>query len=258
MTPEQLEAAVLSGVKRMGEEGLSSLHSDVMGFLHAVDWAERWLLPLALFHLIVWSAVIGTRRSYEAQSCLLMGVRASSCPPPPPFHHSSSSSSPSLSSTLPHLPLSPDRLSVGTPSTLFSRRAASLTLPPSRQAGSRPYTPPLPAAIQLHPHPPILTRHILPPHFSSLLSCYSSLPQPLSSPLPSLPPSPPVHSSASPPTHPDVQSLWFTVRNGSTRSARCTGGHLLGRTILTSEECSSRRSTRPLSSVPPSSSSSTR
>ncbi|KAL3909903.1 MAG: hypothetical protein SGPRY_009258 [Prymnesium sp.] len=73
MTPEELEAAVLSGVKRMGEEGLSSLHSDVMGFLHAVDWAERWLLPLALFHLIVWSAVIGTRRSYEAQSCLLMG-----------------------------------------------------------------------------------------------------------------------------------------------------------------------------------------
>ena len=45
--------------------------NDVLGFAHAVDWSERWLLGLAAFHVLMWIVMIVTRKSHDAQMALL-------------------------------------------------------------------------------------------------------------------------------------------------------------------------------------------
>eukprot|EP00966_Prymnesium_polylepis_P134620 3111417-Prymnesium_polylepis.7 len=60
----------------MKKEAADSIYADVMGFYHAVDWSERWLLGLAAFHLVIWCLAIGTRKTYEVQMVLLVVIRA--------------------------------------------------------------------------------------------------------------------------------------------------------------------------------------
>ena len=66
----------LRSMQREGQEGARSFYSDVMGFVHAVDWTERWLLGLAALHVITWSALILSRRSNDLQMVLLLVIRA--------------------------------------------------------------------------------------------------------------------------------------------------------------------------------------
>ena len=77
-TLESIEASVLEGLREMKKEAVDSFHADVMGFYHAVDWSERWLLGVAALHVLTWSLVIFTRRSYETQMVLLIVIRAPS------------------------------------------------------------------------------------------------------------------------------------------------------------------------------------
>ena len=51
------------------------LYVDVMGFYHAIDWHEWWLLVLAAFHALVWTIVVITRSSDEFQMALLVAIR---------------------------------------------------------------------------------------------------------------------------------------------------------------------------------------
>ena len=57
-----LEAAMLNSLRSMRQNATGSFVDDVMGFYHAIDWSERWLLALLCFHLCVWLVVVGTRR----------------------------------------------------------------------------------------------------------------------------------------------------------------------------------------------------
>ena len=72
----------------------SEFYADVMGFYHAVDWTERWLLVLGAFHALFWVAAILTRRFEELQMVLLVLIRAFEpavmgfpCPPARALHH---------------------------------------------------------------------------------------------------------------------------------------------------------------------------
>ena len=50
--------------------------SDVLGFYHAVDWSEPWLLALAGFHIIVWMIAVLGRQAEMIQMVLLLTVLA--------------------------------------------------------------------------------------------------------------------------------------------------------------------------------------
>ena len=48
------------------------LYNDVMGFGHAIDWSERWLIGLGAFHATVWLVMIASRRNNDVQMGLLV------------------------------------------------------------------------------------------------------------------------------------------------------------------------------------------
>ena len=47
-------------------------YTDMMGFFHAIDWTEGWLLVLGAFHLFLWTMTIALRNSHDAQMVLLL------------------------------------------------------------------------------------------------------------------------------------------------------------------------------------------
>ena len=46
--------------------------SDVLGFVHAIDWSEPWIMALGAYHLIIWILVIGLRRWNDLQMIMLV------------------------------------------------------------------------------------------------------------------------------------------------------------------------------------------
>ena len=50
------------------------LYNDVMGFGHAIDWSERWLIGLGAFHATVWLVMIASRRNNDVQMGLLVMI----------------------------------------------------------------------------------------------------------------------------------------------------------------------------------------
>ena len=46
--------------------------SDVLGFVHAIDWMETWIQALGVYHLFLWIIVIGLRRWNDLQMCMLV------------------------------------------------------------------------------------------------------------------------------------------------------------------------------------------
>lgn len=72
-----LEAGMLASLRSMRQNATQgSFVDDVLGFYHAIDWSERWLLALLLFHLCVWLVVVGTRRHNTVQMVLLVALLA--------------------------------------------------------------------------------------------------------------------------------------------------------------------------------------
>ena len=71
-----LEAAMLNSLRSMRQNATGSFVDDVLGFYHAIDWSERWLLALLFFHLCVWLVVVGTRRHNTVQMVLLVAFLA--------------------------------------------------------------------------------------------------------------------------------------------------------------------------------------
>ena len=70
---------VLSQAGNFTKEMSRDFYSDAMGFVHAIDWSERWLLGLLGFHLLVWTLCIATRRNNNAQIALLLTICAPQC-----------------------------------------------------------------------------------------------------------------------------------------------------------------------------------
>jgi hypothetical protein len=64
---EQTNSTVLSDAAR-------DLRNDLMGFVHAIDWSEQWLMGLAAFHALMWLVAIASRRSHDAQMVLLVVI----------------------------------------------------------------------------------------------------------------------------------------------------------------------------------------
>ena len=72
-----LEAGMLASLRQMRQNATQgSFVDDVLGFYHAIDWSERWLLALLCFHLCVWLVVVGTRRHNTVQMVLLVALLA--------------------------------------------------------------------------------------------------------------------------------------------------------------------------------------
>ena len=67
---------MLASLRSMRQNATGSFVDDVMGFYHAIDWSERWLLALLFFHLCVWLVVVGTRRHNTVQMVLLVALLA--------------------------------------------------------------------------------------------------------------------------------------------------------------------------------------
>ena len=66
---------LLGGANNFTSNLTSTVYADVMGFYHAVDWSERWLLGLGAFHVFVWALAILTRNADEMQMVLLVAIR---------------------------------------------------------------------------------------------------------------------------------------------------------------------------------------
>ena len=65
----------INGTNMTGISGAAAdFYNDVMGFAHAIDWNERWLLGLGAFHALVWVFAIASRRSHDAQMVLLVVI----------------------------------------------------------------------------------------------------------------------------------------------------------------------------------------
>lgn len=58
-------------------EAANDFYNDVMGFAHAIDWNERWLMYLGAFHVMVWILAIGLRKSHDALMVFLVAILGS-------------------------------------------------------------------------------------------------------------------------------------------------------------------------------------
>ena len=56
------------------QDAAHDFYNDVMGFVHAIDWSERWLLALGGFHTLVWILALASRRNHDAQMVLLVCI----------------------------------------------------------------------------------------------------------------------------------------------------------------------------------------
>ncbi|KAG8470989.1 hypothetical protein KFE25_009410 [Diacronema lutheri] len=76
---QMLDAAFGAMRDKFGE-AKSSMYADVMGFVHAIDFTERWIALLLAFHAILWAFIILTRERTQAQAflflALVLGTRA--------------------------------------------------------------------------------------------------------------------------------------------------------------------------------------
>lgn len=70
----QLMQSAISALREKFGEAKSSLYADAMGFVHAVDFRERWLLALLAFHVAVWLVIVGTRSRPNVQGALFLSI----------------------------------------------------------------------------------------------------------------------------------------------------------------------------------------
>ncbi|GAV68929.1 hypothetical protein CFOL_v3_12432 [Cephalotus follicularis] len=52
--------------------GLRPAYENFMGFFHAIDWKEPWLMGLIAFHVLLLLTTIGSRKSTNFQMCLFL------------------------------------------------------------------------------------------------------------------------------------------------------------------------------------------
>ncbi|XP_077246970.1 uncharacterized protein LOC143886747 isoform X2 [Tasmannia lanceolata] len=52
--------------------GIQPAYENFMGFFHAIDWKEPWLICLVSFHVVVLLTVIISRRNVNFQMCLFL------------------------------------------------------------------------------------------------------------------------------------------------------------------------------------------
>ncbi|XP_019450486.1 PREDICTED: uncharacterized protein LOC109352750 [Lupinus angustifolius] len=52
--------------------GLRPAYENFMGFFHAIDWKEPWLMGLGAFHVVLLLVVILSRKNTNFQMCLFL------------------------------------------------------------------------------------------------------------------------------------------------------------------------------------------
>ncbi|XP_058218579.1 uncharacterized protein LOC131329469 [Rhododendron vialii] len=52
--------------------GLRPAYDNFLGFFHAIDWTEPWLMCLMLFHFVLLLIVIMSRKNINFQMCLFL------------------------------------------------------------------------------------------------------------------------------------------------------------------------------------------
>merc|ERR1712196_239107 len=71
---EDMEGAVkdmlASALRDQASKSDSSFYDDVMGFYHAVDWTEPWLIGIGCIHLMAAVMAFATRNSLSGQCCI--------------------------------------------------------------------------------------------------------------------------------------------------------------------------------------------
>ena len=73
VSSEQVQS-ILASIQNATRTAGQDFYSDVMGFVHAINWREPWLRGLGAFHLLVWVIVIATRHSHNLQMVCLLSV----------------------------------------------------------------------------------------------------------------------------------------------------------------------------------------
>jgi len=75
LPPKNVLEQLIEGKNVTGlSDAAHDFYNDVLGFVHAVDWNERWLLGLGAFHVFVWVVMIASRRNSDAQMVLLVTI----------------------------------------------------------------------------------------------------------------------------------------------------------------------------------------
>ncbi|GAV85902.1 LOW QUALITY PROTEIN: hypothetical protein CFOL_v3_29336 [Cephalotus follicularis] len=59
-------------VQKLSSEIRSGLRPAYMGFFHAIDWKEPWLMGLIAFHVLLLLTAIGSRKNTNFQMCLFI------------------------------------------------------------------------------------------------------------------------------------------------------------------------------------------
>lgn len=79
---EELQSAVNAHFDQMSDlveklsaefrSGLKPAYENFMGFFHAIDWKEPWLIGLLSFHVLLLVVVFASRRNINFQMCLFL------------------------------------------------------------------------------------------------------------------------------------------------------------------------------------------
>ncbi|CAM8995881.1 unnamed protein product [Rhodiola kirilowii] len=79
---EELKSAVEDHMNQMADllqqltaefrSGLRPAYDNFIGFFHAIDWKEPWLLGLLSFHAILLLVILFTRKNTNFQMCLFL------------------------------------------------------------------------------------------------------------------------------------------------------------------------------------------
>jgi hypothetical protein len=75
---QMMDAAAKALRDKFGE-AKASLYADAMGFVHAIDFTERWILALLAFHVAVWLTIVATRAHANAQAVLFLLIAGAIC-----------------------------------------------------------------------------------------------------------------------------------------------------------------------------------
>ncbi|XP_073052722.1 uncharacterized protein [Primulina eburnea] len=79
---EELQSAVNSHMDQMADlvekltaelrSGLKPAYEDFLGFFHAIDWKEPWLICLISFHVFLLLLIFASRKNVNFQMCLFL------------------------------------------------------------------------------------------------------------------------------------------------------------------------------------------
>lgn len=71
--------AAFGAIREKFGEAKASLYADAMGFVHAVDFTERWIVLLLVFHAVLWLVIVASRARANVQMFLFAAIVLGTC-----------------------------------------------------------------------------------------------------------------------------------------------------------------------------------